>query len=1068
MAKQERRNKPWQNPEMIAENKLRGRNLALPFDEQDEYSYDTSANKLSLNGPWKFYWQRDLRGEIGPDGDWKAPGYDDGGWDTIPVPSVWELQGYSKPFYLCAFVNKQAVSTRKSEIPAVYADTNEAGIYRRGFSLPSAWEGKRVILHFGAAKSALEVHVNGVYAGWSQGSMTPAQFDITPLLRPGENQVTAVVYRYSTGYYLEDQDMWNFSGLYRDVYLVAEPEVCLYDIFADTSLTDNYACPTLEAAVTLRNSAKTRRVSVSLYMDNKLYASQSVMAEGDGCTEVKFVKQEFPDLRPWSAEEPNLYWFGAVLRDEDGKFLSKKRIRVGFRRVDIDGNVLKVNGRRVVLKGVNRHDFDPDHGWAVPRERYYDDLYLMKRAYINAIRTSHYPDDPFFYELCNELGFYVMDECDLETHGVRRKNCPGDNPRWRAAVCDRAERMVLRDRSHACVCIWSLGNEAGDGENFKYEREAILALDQSRPIHYEGDFTFKNSDFISRMYPSEKLVKQLRGQKAVKPGPFDNIANALAADFKPIPAAVYATHPVIYCEYAHAMENSLGNFREYVEDFYTYDHMCGGFIWDYVDQSIRANEKMPLPEGCMPGSWLYGGDFKEGASSYYFCANGIIGADRSLHPSYYEVKQVYANVLAEGFDPEIQRVTVRNRSVFSQLKEYEVQWKLRLDGETVQQGNLEYPDAGPGGCAEAEVPYDLSQVTQAGELILTISFHLRNTRAWAPAGYEMRFDQFILPSSQWKAPVIEPGEVLAIDKKGKTVTVASPNVTAVFERGWLCSLDFGDGELLTGEKRNGLRPNFFRALTDNDIGYLNFAPMFLRALNPLRLWKAVSRHIWAQRVKVAQPAPDQAQIKVYWNARGRIVSFPRNITTYTVHASGAVETAHRVRTFGFLPMLRVGMRCGLRRDLAQVKWYGRGPHESYCDRKTGQQLRLHECAAAELEHRYMRPQENGNRTDVRWVSFTREDGKGLRIDAACGGAPSLRCALAKPDSLSFSAGYYSQEKLDDAKHLYDLIADDYITLCIDGRQRGVGGDQPGAACLHAPYKLKPGKYSFGFTMRRAG
>jgi len=1056
MSRQERRY-PWQNPEMIAENKLCGRNLALPFEEHDEYSYDTSANKLSLNGPWKFYWQQDLRGQLGPDGAWKSPGYDDSGWDTLPVPSVWELQGYSKPFYLCNSLNKKAVSVKKREIPTVYADTNEAGIYRRKFTVPAAWEGKRVLLHFGAAKSALEVHVNGVYAGWSQGSMTPAQFDVTDLLRPGENLVTAVVYRYSTGYYLEDQDMWNFSGLYREVYLVAEPEVSLFDLFACTGLTDDFARPTLEAEVTLRNTGGPRQVSVSVYADGKLYAAQSVVAAGGAETAVKFAKQEFPDLRPWSAEDPNLYWFAVILRDENGKFLSKKRIRVGFRRIDIDGNVLKINGRRVVLKGVNRHDFDPAHGWAVPRERYYDDLYLMKRANINAIRTSHYPDDPFFYELCDELGFYVMAECDLESHGARRKNCPGDHPQWRAAVCDRAQRMVLRDRSHACVCIWSLGNESGDGANFMHEREAILALDKSRPIHYEGDFTYEKSDFISRMYPSEKLVRQMREQKAVKQGLFENIANALAADFKAIPAAVYATHPVIYCEYAHAMENSLGNFREYVEDFYTYEHMCGGFIWDYVDQSIRASDVMlsrgVCPPQVPPQAWLYGGDFKEGASNRYFCANGIISADRTPHPSYYEVKQVYASVRAESFDPQTRRVTVRNRSAFSQLREYEIQWKLRLDGHTVQQGMLACPDAGPGQCAEAAVPYDETQLQEEGEWVLTLSFRLRSTQAWAPAGYEMRFDQFSL--SPWRAQEAAPGGTLAIDKKRGSVTVASPSVTAVFERGWLTGLDFGDGELLAGEqprRQTGLRPNFFRALTDNDIGYLNFVPQ-LAWLNPLRLWKTASRRLWARRVKVAQPAPDRAQITVYWSAPGRFLSLPRNVTTYTVHASGPVEVAHRVRSGGGLPMLRVGLRCGLRRDLTQAQWYGRGPHESYCDRNTGQQLRVHKRAVAELEHRYMRPQENGNRTGVRWVSFTREDGRGLLLEAA--------------QEIGFSAGYYTQEKLDGAAHQHDLIADDFITLCVDGRQRGVGGDMPGAACLHAPYKLKPGKYAYTFTMRRA-
>ena len=582
--------KPRDDAAFIGEHKLPGRNPALPCDEGGEYATGASPYKLSLDGQWRFLWQRDLRPGINP--FYTRPEFNDSAWDLTPVPSVWQLEGYGKPFYLASSIHDRYVSKKKREIPTVYEDTNEAGIYRRVFEVPMAWDGRRVILHFGAVKSSLEVYVNGHYAGYSQGSMTPAEFDITDFLLPGENQLAAVVRRFSSGYYLEDQDMWNFSGIYREVYLVAEPEICVYDLFADTGLLDDYKTCTLEASVTLRNMGAARQVSVSVYLDGKLYSSQSVAAGAQGETLVKFNRQDFPLLLPWSAETPNLYWFGVVLRDETGRFLSKKRVRVGFRRVEIDGNVLKLNGRRLVLKGVNRHDFDPDHGWAVPRARYYDDLYLMKRANINAIRTSHYPDDPFFYELCDELGFYVMDEADLESHGVRRRNCPGDHPQWREAVCDRARRMVLRDRSHTCVCIWSLGNEAGDGVNFQYEREAVLALDASRPIHYEGDFDYTKSDFISRMYPVESMVELLRHKKSFKPGAFDAFANALAADNKAIPVKVYDDHPVLYCEFAHAMENSLGNFREYVKDFYTYEHMCGGFIWDYVDQAIRAKPNL--------------------------------------------------------------------------------------------------------------------------------------------------------------------------------------------------------------------------------------------------------------------------------------------------------------------------------------------------------------------------------------------------------------------------------------------------------------------------------------------
>jgi len=1044
----------------IGEHKLPGRSPALPCDEGSESAFGVSPWKRSLDGQWRFFWQQDLSAGINT--FYTRPEFDDSAWDVTPVPSVWQLEGYGKPFYLASWLHGKYVSTKKREIPTVYADQNEAGIYRRVFSVPVAWREKRIILHFGAAKSSLEVYVNGKYAGYSQGSMTPAEFDITALLVPGENQLTAVVRRFSTGYYLEDQDMWNFSGIYREVYLTAEPALCVYDLFANSSLADDYKTCTLEASVTLRNTGESRQVSVSVYLDGKMYSSQSVVAGAQGETQVNFHRVDFPLLLPWSAESPNLYWFAVVLRDETGKFISKKRIRIGFRRTEIVGNVLKLNGQRLVLKGVNRHDFDPDHGWAVPRARYYDDLYLMKRANINAIRTSHYPDDPFFYELCDELGFYVMDEADVESHGVRRKNCPGDHPQWKEALCDRARRMVLRDRSHACVCIWSLGNEAGDGANFKYEREAILALDTSRPIHYEGDFDYVNSDFISRMYPTEPLVELLRHKKAFKPGAFDSVANALAADNKPIPAAKYETHPVIYCEYAHAMENSLGNFREYVEDFYTYDHMCGGFIWDYVDQAIRNSPQLQSKENIPDGAWIYGGDFGEGKTSGFFCANGIIGADRVPHPSYFETKQCYADVVAERFDAGRQAVLLRNRNLFRPLKFYEFGWELSRDGVAVQQGILENVDAAPGDFVWAQAPYELERAGD-GEIILTVSFRLRRSQAWAPAGYEVGFAQYIVQKQETRGKKQEPGKeqepgLLQLTKDRKRITLQSEHIQAVFDRGWLVSLDFGDGELIAAgpKKEVGLRPNFFRALTDNDFSFINFVPWLLR-FHPWRLWKRASRHTWAQSVKVKRLDAGRARLKVYWSQWPCLVPFPGNVTTYTVYANGEIEVAHRAR--GLLPMLRVGLRVGLRRELSHVKWYGRGPGESYCDRKTGQKIRVYEADVADLEHRYMRPQENGHRTDVRGLQLTRADGAGLRMEANAPGAAG--------DVIEFNAGYHSQEKLDEAGHLYELLPDDCIHLCVDGRQRGVGGDMPGAAFLHAPYKLKAGKYSYKFVMKRA-
>jgi beta-galactosidase len=1025
---------------MIGENKLPGRNLALPFGEADAFSTDASPYKLTLNGVWRFFWQQDLRRGIDP--ALTAADCDDRAWAMMPVPSLWQLEGYGKPFYLCSYLHKKYVSTKKGKIPTVYPKTNEAGVYRRRFSLPGGWEGRRILLHFGAAKSALEVFLNGRRIGYSQGSMTPAEFDITEAVQPGENQLTAVVYRFSTAYYLEDQDMWNFSGIYREVCLVAEPPLTIGDFFADTGLLDDYKTGKLDLTVRLggaNQSAAQPRLRVLL--DGAALGEAALLGGADGEQRLHY---ELPNVRQWSAEEPNLYALELELRQGED-FLCKKRIRIGFRRVEIDGNVLKINGRRVILKGVNRHDFDPDHGWAVPRGRYYEDLYLMKRANINAIRTSHYPDDPFFYELCDELGFYVMDEADVESHGVRRKNCPGDHPQWRRAVEDRAVRMVLRDRSHACVCFWSLGNEAGDGENFIHERNAVLALDQSRPIHYEGDFTYEKSDFISRMYPAESLVETMRRQEEFKPGLYDNLANRLAADNKAIPQRAYATHPVLYCEYAHAMGNSLGNFREYVQDFEDYGHMCGGFIWDYVDQAICVREGGRE-------RWLYGGDFGEGRSNYYFCANGIIGADRVPHPSYYEVKQVYAGVCAEAFDPAAGRLRIRNKNSFLTLSPLKIVCQLSQNGAVLREGVLDCLDTAPGEAAEVAVPLDLNGLPAQGELLLTVSFRLRNTKVWAPLDYEIRFDQFVL--RPWQAPAVqEAEEALLCRRKGSRVTLSSSKLCAVFTRGRLTALDFGDGELLEQRlprREAGLRPNFFRALTDNDIGYINFMPKLTR-FHPLYIWRSISAHIWAQRVRVKRLSPSAVRVKTWWNAP--IAWITGSATAVTVHSSGTVEVEHKARGW-FLPMLKAGLRVKVCADLCHAEWYGRGPHEAQCDRKTGQKLARHQMPVAALSHFYMRPQENGNRSDVRCFSLTREDGTGLRAEAK--------------STLEVSVSAFSQEALDRAAHIHELMPEGHLTLNLDGFQRGVGGDMPGWACLRAPYKLRPGKYAYSFLLQREG
>lgn len=547
----------WENPAIIKENKEDAHVIALPYDSFEEaLRRGESPYQKKLNGKWRFYWQMGVEGL--PE-QFQAENFDDSGWNEIEVPGVWQLQGYGKPIYLSSSY-PDAIETAKDKIPAINHAKNEVGIYRRTFTVPAEWKGKQIFIHFGAVKSAFFLYINGKRVGYSQGSMTPAEFRITDAIHAGENSITAEVYRYSDGTYLEDQDMWFLSGIYRDVYLYAENDIYLRDFYARAELDEACQDATLSVWTGVANWGKETVEDIvldaALVGGTKLSFEPLELVALPGNTRSFFTADIEKPLQ-WSAEAPNLYTLVLTLRKGD-QVLSCKSVRIGFKRIEIKGEQLLVNGSPVLLKGVNRHDFDPDHGWAVPRERYYEDLNLMKQANINAIRTSHYPDDPFFYELCDEYGFYVMDECDMETHGVRRKDVPGSNPMWTQAVVDRARRMVIRDRNHACVCIWSLGNEAGDGENFKYMKQAILYHDDSRPVHYEGDFDLTTSDFISRMYPNGEMMEKLGTRQPITVSMFENIANSLAADNKPITAEMYRGKPVVLCEFAHAMENKLG------------------------------------------------------------------------------------------------------------------------------------------------------------------------------------------------------------------------------------------------------------------------------------------------------------------------------------------------------------------------------------------------------------------------------------------------------------------------------------------------------------------------------
>lgn len=1040
----------WENPEIFKINKEDGHAIMMPFDnEKDALSANESNYKQSLNGKWKFYWQRGLKNQ--PE-NFQLTSFDDSHWDEINVPSVWQTQGYSVPYYYASTFPK-AFSRSKGKIPSIDHDMQEIGFYRKSFTLNENFNGREIFLHFGAAKSALEVYVNGEFVGYSQGSMTPHEFNVTKVLKPGENVITAKLYRYSDGSYLEDQDMWWLCGIYREVYLFAEPKLCLRDFYFKTDFDDSYTDSnvTLNMYINNYNNVRGKMTASAKLIDSNGKEILLGTKETDlsGGNEAVTFTETVKAPEKWSAEAPNLYTLVMTI-ELDGKIICVKTYKVGFKKVEIKGEKIYYNGMPLMIKGVNRHDFDCDNGWAVPRERYTQDLDIMKQNNINSIRTSHYPDDPYFYDMCNKYGFYVMDECEVETHGVRRKGVPGSNPVWTGAVVDRMQRMVLRDRNNPCVFMWSLGNEAGDGSNFMEMKKAALALDNSRQFHYEGDFDLTKSDVISRMYPTKDIMEKLGNKQPITISLYDNIANQLAADSKPIKAEMYEGKPVVLCEYAHSMENSLGNFQEYIDDFEKYDNMCGGFIWDFVDQALHVKDENGND------NYLYGTDFQGQephklidipnttamtGSNVYFCANGIIGADRKPHPQIVEVKHGYQNIGITAIDASNGEFKLKNKFLFTNLSDFNCKWVIKAEGEEVLSGELGKIECAPLEECDIKIDFDSSKLPKDKEVILTVYFETTKQSLGIEKDYEIAFEQFIInPMPQPKDSNADGS--LDFDINGKRVTVKGDNLEVIVDDGKVVSYKIEGKELLKAP----LMPNYFRALTDNDIDFLNFTPQWAK-FHPFYAWQRATHRTSADKTEVIKNK-NAVEIHIAFSTAG----LKKSVATYRVYPDGRLYVFHSATpTKG---MLRFGYQMTMDKSMEYITWYGRGPKPTYIDRKLGSKIDLYKSSVTDFEYRYMRPQESSNRCDVRYFTLTDKNGFGIRVDAYY------------DNPINFSAYHYTTDGLEKATHINDIPYEDITTVNIDHRQLGVGGDLPGQAFVREPYTMPKGQkqeYSFVIT-----
>ncbi len=1030
----------WENPEVFAINKEPARTFFFHFPD-DEANW-----KICLNGKWKFNWvpKPSLRPV-----DFFELHYRDADWDEIDVPALWELKGYGTPYYL-SHSYPPAINIKKNKIPSIDANDNPVGSYRMEFDLPGDWINRELFIHFGAVKSAFYLWINGQKVGYSQASMTPAEFNISRYIQPGKNLLAVEVYRYSDGTYLEDQDMWFLSGIYRDVFLYAEPKTAIKDFYAQTDLDSAYTNGSLKLRVDVTNHktepVPTLKLVATLWdsgdkQSDPVHRSEypvDISKNGDHRI-LDDILIESPRL--WSAETPNLYLLELSLFNADRELLDHVRHKIGFKKVEINNARLLVNGKPVMLKGVNRHDYHPDTGWVVPDSVYLQDILIMKRNNINALRTSHYPCDPRLYDLCDQYGIYVMDEADLETHGIR-KHVPGSRPEWKDATIDRGVRMVERDKNRACVIMWSLGNEAGFGDNFKAQKEAMLSIDNSRPVHYEGDYYLKTSDVFSRMYGSPMNFEKVGQHKSLN-SLMISLGSFLLGDAPAVKVEDYRGKPVVLCEYAHCMGNALGNFQKFMDVFEKYPQFIGGFIWDFVDQSIRVKAK----DGS--DKWLYGGDFGEDKTNGIFCTNGIVAADRTPHPALVEVKKVYQNVSFEPVNPAQGEFVVRNKNHFTSLAYLHFKWELTENGMVIQEGILESPKVDADSSAPLVIPFKPDSIDYNKEVILTIRSLLKEDQPWAEKGHETAFDQFIIHSQK---PFIEEASesfIIKVETNDNKIKVVAPNFSCILDKssGCLESYKFRDEEYFA----KPLVPNFFRAPIDND-GSVSaglpdgFITTIVDKFFPDRTWQKAGEKRTVKRIHIEENISGMVGITV----ESRLKKTQNGLTTsYSIFTDGKIKVES-----SFTPkrdLVRFGMQGHVPSKYSQMSFYGRGPVENYIDRKTGSAIGIYQGTPRDFIHDYVRPQENGNHTDVRWMALKDAQGKGPVF------------VQADTRHLETSVWPYTQEDLDKADHIHELPTREHLTFNVDYGQRGVGGDHPGFAVLHDEFKLKKGReYSYSF------
>ncbi len=1009
----------WENQLIVDEHKEKARTSFFIYDNKADVlkqTFEQNSWYQSLNGQWYFHYAAT------PNEAPKVPLSDKvrSSWNTIEVPSNWELKGYGTPIYT------NIIYPFPKNPPFVGKD-NPVGTYHRTFTVPAHWSNQEVFIHFGSITGCAFVYVNGKRVGITKSSKTAAEFNITSYLIAGENTLTVQVYRWHDGSYLEDQDFWRLTGIERDVFLFVQPPVTIWDFNLQSDLDATYTNGIFNGAVMLRQLKSNIYASVKVALElfdqqgKPVYtATQKVSLKTNSNAVANFSKR-IKQVATWSAETPRLYQCVITLTDPYGKLIATTATHIGFRKVEIKNAQLLVNGKKIMVHGVNRHEHDEVLGHVPTKALMIKDIQLMKQFNINAVRTAHYPNDPLWLKLCDQYGLYVVDEANIEIHGMGATlqnnfdttNHPAYLPSWEPSIIDRIERMVIRDKNHPSVIVWSLGNECGNGNVFRKAYTWVKAYDASRPVQFEQAGQAWNTDIVCPMYPPIEYMK------------------SYAAD-------TTKHRPFIMCEYAHSMGNSTGNFQTYFDIIRSSKHMQGGFIWDWVDQGILTTNSYGKKY------WAYGGDFnaRHLQNDENFCANGLVAADRSFHPAIYEVKKVYQQIRFENIQWQAGKIRIANHFNFIDLSNYYIKWVLLRNGVEIASDTLTV-NVKPASTQDIQINF--SKVQFDGEMMLNVFAFTKEEALLVPANHEVAREQFKDIAYNYFANHYTDAGTLKVEQQQQSISFSSGAIKGVFniKQGKFTSYEVHQQQVALQLPE----PYFWRAPTDNDFG--NQMP------NKLGFWRNAHHLLKLDTVIVGRKQANGLAIECKYHFEGVGSAY---IIKYHLLNSGAIQvTATLDRGNKKLPeMPRFGMRMQLPKSYSNIQFYGRGPWENYSDRNTASFVGLYQQTTQEqFVYNYIRPQENGYRTDVRWVTFTNEAHQGIRIIGA--------------QPLCFSALPYTAEDLDPGvtkkqQHPVDLTERKFTSLHIDLNQRGVGGDNSWGAYPHAKYLLTQPNYTYTYII----